>query len=354
MHGRVLAALALLFLPACGGVRPPLPPEIFPATTRWRLEFDVPPTSIVSDGRRVFIGLESGEIRAVDLISGNQAWSQRQQSGQLSAGGGLLLLRRPTGTIVFLDSDTGAERFRADSGVPGGQAAVVTGSEVLVTGDGVASIDVSDGRILWSVPPGGVRGVTPPVAAGRCVLIGEKDGNLRCRNRATGESSWVVNLGEGRHARALADERERIYVGTADRTVLALRGDRQGSRDWRWRIGGAAPYEAALLGERLMVATLGNVLYGLNRRNGHMVWLAPLPSRPLGPPLIFGSAVLVPCHERVVAAFDTNLGEPLGSLHAPGAFLDAPILVGDHLVMPLRDPWAVVAIQLAGGPAREP
>jgi outer membrane protein assembly factor BamB len=347
MRRRVLL-LSCLILPACGGYRPHVSPEVFPAATSWRLDLERPTEGrLATDGRRVFAHLEGGEIRALDLNTGAQLWSRRHRPGRLSAGFGQLLLKREDGRLISLDPETGKERFQADSGVHGALPAVPTGSEVLVAGLGAAALDPRDGSLIWSAFEDGGTAVQAPVAAGACVLIVEEDGSLRCRNRATGATSWTVFLGEGAHAPPTADERERLYLGTRARAIVALRADKGGKRDWRWRTGAAAPEPAALYGDRLLVATLGNVLYCLNRGNGNMIWRAPLPSRPFGGPLLYGAAVLMACHESVVEAFDVETGERLGSLHTPSPFLSAPLVTGDRLVVSLRDPWAILAMQLA-------
>jgi outer membrane protein assembly factor BamB len=143
------------------------------------------------------------------------------------------------------------------------------------------------------------------------------------------------------------DDDRRAYLGTTARGFECRRLDDRGERCWRWKLGADVVTPAALFPDRVVFASYENVLYGLKRSSGDLLWRAPLPSRPLSAPLVSGSAVIVACQERDLVAFDVRSGERLGGVRTPSELRTAPILVGAQLVAGLRNPWAVVALATA-------
>ena len=104
-----------------------------------------------------------------------------------------------------------------------------------------------------------------------------------------------------------------------------------------------------ILDDTVLFATHENVLYALKRGSGKMVWRAGLPSRPLGGPVLMGTAVLVACFENDVVGFDGRTGRRLGALRTTAEIRTPPLLVSGRLYIGLRD-RTVVALQLAAAP----
>ena len=98
----------------------------------------------------------------------------------------------------------------------------------------------------------------------------------------------------------------------------------------------------AVFEEVVLFATHEDVLYALDRDNGHLRWRAALPSRPLSGPVLFGSAVLVGCHgarpgETFLIGFDARTGERQGDFKVTGEARTPPLLVGDRLYLGMRE-----------------
>jgi outer membrane protein assembly factor BamB len=103
-------------------------------------------------------------------------------------------------------------------------------------------------------------------------------------------------------------------------------------------------------GRHVLFTNHEDVLYALRRGNGHLAWRASLPSRPLSSPILYGDGVLVACFgsrpgETFLIGFDPRTGQRQGDLKAPGEVRTPPLIVGDVIVMALRD-RAVAALRL--------
>jgi outer membrane protein assembly factor BamB len=159
---------------------------------------------------------------------------------------------------------------------------------------------------------------------------------------------WTHETHSPLQAPPLLDDRNRLFLGTTARRFVALDPGKDGRERWRWRLGADVTSGAALLGNRVLFASFENVLYALKRSNGHLIWRAPLPSRPLAAPFLLNSIVLVACHENEVVAFDGRDGRRLGNLRTPTEMKTPPLLLDDTLFVGLRNPWAVAALTLTG------
>jgi outer membrane protein assembly factor BamB len=302
---------------------------------------------LATDGLRLFAATANGFVQALDRHSGEILWRVGDRPGVLAADATRLVVRQADGVVWELDPADGRTRWKAATAVTGDLPAVLQGSLVLIAGQGLAALDGASGRTLWAAT-GDEKGAatTQPVVVGPSVLVGEADGTLRCRDSATGVSIWTYRTGGAIRSPPLLDERQRLFLGTTDGRILALRHAQRGRPIWRWRIGADVRTPPGLLHDAVLVATFEDVLYALRRRNGHLWWRAPLPSRPLSGPMVVGSAVLVACHEDEIVAFDGRSGRRIGGLKTPAEMATPPLLLGGRIYVGLRD-GTVAALELA-------
>ena len=327
---------------ACAGHRPPPARSVFPIAT----VFSVPlgpdadiAGGLASDGGRIFVATRDGRVTALDRFTGATLWQVANRPGVLSLAGPTLVLREAGGTLWNMDPATGSARWKTDSGVKGTLPALVDGDRIVAAGEGLASLEAGTGKVAWTQPD--VRATTAPVAAGAIVVLGEADGHVRARDLATGAERWSHPTARSLQAPPVVDDRGRVLVGTTDRRFVALDAA-DGDADWTWRLGAAVHQPAAVFERLVLFATHEDVLYALDRGNGHMQWRAPLPSRPLSGPVLFGGAVIVACHgarpgETFLIAFHARSGERQGDLKVPGEARTLPLLVEDRLYVGMRD-----------------
>jgi outer membrane protein assembly factor BamB len=334
-------ATALLLATATACARKAIPPtSLFPLGQAWR----TPVASGVDgalavDADRVYF-VSGGAVHALRLTDGAPAWTAENRAGVLTAAADLLVVREPTGIVWALDPRTGSARWKVASQIAGSVPATVDRDRVLVVGDGIAVLEASSGRAVFTAA-GEPKVTAPPTVSGALLVTGEADGSVRARDAATGAPRWTYATGGGAlQAAALDDAGKRLFVGTAARGFVALHADK-GSRDWRWKVGADVPGAAAFAGDLVLFASNEAVLYGM-RRGGNLSWRAPLPSRPRSIPMVFGTSVLVACHglrpsESLLVGFDARNGRRLGDLKTPAELKAAPVASGGTLVAALRD-----------------
>ena len=343
MRALHVAALAAS-LTACGA-RLTAPPPIFPLKTAWSAALDgLLQSELVSDGQAVYVGTKDGRVRAVDPEKGSTLW-EVTQPGRLLAGDGFVIVRGEDGSVTRLETTSGQARWRTKTEVAGTLPAARAGETVMIVGTGAAALDLASGRVLWTADD--AEASAPPTASGNTLLVGEKDGTLRARAVASGQTLWTFATGGELFAPAIVD-RDRVFVGTSRRAFYAVSLDK-GQKLWRWKLGADVHHAAAILGDSVIFGTHESILYALSRRNGNMVWRVALPSRPQSAPLILGSAVLVACLETDLAGFDGRTGRKLGGLKVPATFATGPLVLGTRLFVGLRDKGTLAAVDFSTG-----
>jgi outer membrane protein assembly factor BamB len=332
---------------------------VFPIATIWTVSLGEDPIEgpLASDGGRVFVATQGGRVSALDRFTGKTLWQVAGRPGALALGGGVLALREADGTVWAMNPDDGAARWKVESGVTGTSPPAVTADRIVVAGGGLAVLDAADGRAVWSAMD--ARAATAPALTATAVVLGEADGHLRSRDLATGRVSWSHPTARALLAPPVADDRGRILVGTTDRRFLSIDGEK-GEARWTWRLGADVQHAAAVFERLVLFATHEDVLYALGRGNGHLAWRAPLPSRPLSGPVLFGDAVFVACHgarpgETFLIGFEARTGVRQGDFKFPGEARTPPLLVGDRVYIGLRDrAHSVLSLHLGAAEAVAP
>lgn len=335
----VISCLATA-LSGCGHARVAPPAALFPLENAWQVAV---PGGVdhgpVADGTRVFY-VSVGSLHAVNAADGKVLWTTAGREGTLAASPGLLALREADGTVWGIEPGSGSARWKVESGIAGTLPPVVDGDRVLVAGDGIAALDAASGRVAWGAP-GEPKVTALPVVAGSLVIVGEADGTVRARDAATGASRWTHASGGEVLAPALPDGEGRLILGTTAHGIIALDAE-DGKRQWRWKVGADVTTAGVVIERNAVVATQEAVLWGLRRGGGNMTWRAALPSRTLGGPMRFGTAVLVACHglrpsESLLVGFDGLTGRRLGDLRTPAELKWPPAADGRAVYAALRD-----------------
>lgn len=354
---RALGVLAaVLVTGACAARRkPPGPPAAFPLAAVWT--FDLPSLvegPLATDGERLFVATRDGDVLAVSVATGSELW-RAPRGGTLGYGEGLLVAHQPDGTVWGLEPSSGSARWKVMSGVKGNLPPVVDQGRVLVAGEGLVALSRGRGQELWSASPA-PSVTTPPLAFGPWIFTGEADGTLRGRDGATGTSLWTLATGHALRAPLLVDDHRRLMVGTTSDRFLAVNAAK-GRPHWRWKLGADVQTGPTVVGGRVFVATYEAVLYALKRGSGSMVWRAPLPSRPLAAPILYGQTLLVACAESQIVGFDVVTGKRRGDLQVrvPGAkatpvIRTPPIVLDNRLFIGISNPSALVAFELGAPP----
>lgn len=346
-----IAALLGASAMACAASKLAPPPALFPAQTAWKVSVgELIDGPLATDGTRVFVATRDGVVHALDVLNGSPFWTATVGPGRLAAAPGVLALLQPDGTLIGLDPGTGTSRWKSASGIEGELPPAVDADRFLVAGAGLAAVEAATGRILWRADESDAI-VAPPVPSGSCVLTLESNSVVRCRDRETGTTRWTITIDAPVLAPPILDDRGRVLVGTTARAFVAVRAE-DGKPRWSWKLGADVRDVAVPFQNQVLFTSYEAVLYSITRSNGHMSWRAPLPSRPFSVPLLFGSTVLVACHETEVVGFDARTGRRLGVQKTPAEMRTPPLLMGARLVAGLQD-RSVVALTLDLSPAKE-
>ena len=344
---------------ACAA-RAPIPARaVFPIASAWTVAVGADPIegALASDGGRVFVATQGGQVTALDRFTGATLWQVTGGPGALALGGGILVVREADGTVRAISPETGAARWKAQSAVTGKLPPVFGGDRIVVAGGGIAVLEAATGRVVWSDMD--ARAVTAPALTANAVVVGEADGSVRARDLTTGKVLWSHSTARPLQAAPVADESGRILVGTTDRRFLSLDGE-SGDERWTWRLGADVQHQAALFERLVLFATHEDVLYALDRNNGHLAWRQALPSRPLSGPILFGDAVVVACHgarpgETFLIGFSARTGERQGDYKVPGEARTPPLLVEDRVYIGMRErAHSVVSLHLGAADAPAP
>lgn len=353
MTGRPRLAFLTLCLAACahprrGQPNVERPVSLFPLAQSWLLPLEASLHGpLVTDGARLFFVTRPGGLQGVDAATGQPLWQLTEHFGVLGACPGLLAVREPDGTIWAREPETGSARWKAASGVRGDLPPALDAERTVVGGEGIALLESETGRVLWSrTEP---EATTVPVLGGDSILLGHSDGTLRAWQAETGAVRWAFVVGGRLSAPAVVDDRGRLFLGTPGRRLQSL-SFADGKKRWSWRVGADVPFQGVVTKGTVLFASNEAVLYSFRAGNGHLAWRAPLPSRPLSGPVLSRGAVLIACHgtrpsESLLLGFDVLTGRRLGEMKTRGEIATGPLAVGDHIVLGLRDPRALVGLR---------
>src|SRR5262245_38169739 len=230
----------------------------------------VPEAPLATDGQRLYVTTRDGSLVALDLERGERLWDIPEVPGRAAAAEGSVILRQASGTVLSLHPRNGGARWKAESGVAGSLPPVIDGDLVLVAGKGVAALDRESGRVLWRADDG-AEATALPVVAGPRIYVGESDGTLRARDREDGKSIWMFKTNAALAAPPVLDGPDRLFLGTRDRRIVALRA-KDGGQEWRWKVGADIQGPGLVHQNRVVFAAFDAILWALDRGNGNLGW----------------------------------------------------------------------------------
>lgn len=213
---------------------------------RWVFDRAVPTLSLrgvsrplVADGR-VYAGLDTGKLVALDLASGRLLWEEsvNAPSGRSEIerlvdldtdpvlAEGVLYAASAGGQLAALDATTGKPRWRHSLRGQGGVA--VDGERVFATdGDGrVLALDRATGAVLWQQEALKHRQLTVPAVQGGLVVVGDLEGYVHWLSPEDGSLRGRLSAGRSALVVAPLAAGSRLYVlGRAgDITAIDLPG----------------------------------------------------------------------------------------------------------------------------------
>jgi outer membrane protein assembly factor BamB len=361
---KAIALLVVLMTGAACGKQPPLVKKpVFPMGRSWDLAPDIDSDELIqflslTSGANglVLISSHAGELRAMDCATGVPRWTVRDAPGSVAVSESLVILVNQSGGVRALDSRSGEELWHAQTQVTDPLTPWTDGQRVFIAGQGLVALDARSGAVLWTL--GDREFASPPRLAGDLAVLSDKQGALHAFNAASGRLLWTHKTGSAITAPVAGGQDGRLYVGTANGWFLALK-KKNGKIAWRWRVGVGMTFTAVLHEKTVLFHSHDAVLYAFNKRNGHMLWRVPLPSRPLGPPLFFQDVLLVPCFgaqegRSTLIGIDIKGGQRVGVYDAPAEMAVPPAACGEQVILALRDQTVLSVATLPPTPTPSP
>jgi outer membrane protein assembly factor BamB len=305
----VVAAAALLAGGATAALSQGLPTEV-----RWQVALSsAAGTPPVLAAGVLAVSLRDGGVVAHRTPDGTRAWSIDLAPSQPLAADDERLYAITAGSVHALESATGTVAWTTP--VPGVTLPpLVRAGWLILAGDaGVVALRASDGREMWRVEPGAVRGrpaidgdlVYVPVAGARVVALEITTGAVRWQRVLGGEPGEPYGVGG------------RVYLGAEDRWFYALTA-RDGEVEWRARAGAAPRGRPAADEDRVYFVGFDNVLYAYDRGHGALRWRVGVPYRPTAGPVVLGETLIVPGPTADLISYGAQAGAagpkiPLGA-----------------------------------------
>lgn len=299
------------------------------------------------DGNRVYAVNGSGEVLAIDALSGETVWTANAvnveakrsklkfwkrevtEAGLTSSpgvGNGLVVVGGRNGEVVAFNAETGQQRWSVKVTSEVLSAPLVLANRVVVrSNDGrVFGLDPADGSRKWifdrALPTLSVRGNASPVGANGLSYIGYDDGSVVALRDEDGLRVWeqVVSEPEGRtELERMADvdgeiamDGDQLFAASYHDKVVALSAT-NGQPLWTHDVGSYSG--VAVTADKVLVSDkVGNV-WALDRAGGTSVWKQNiLENRQLTTPVVHGEYGVVGDLEGYLHWFKLDTGVIVG------------------------------------------
>src|ERR1700734_2291309 len=304
------------------------------------------------DAGLVFAASDKGELVAVNLETGRQAWVKKFKNMQLSAGpgagAGMVVVGSAKGWVIALQGASGKELWRTRVNSELLSAPAISEKIVVMRSvDGrLHGFDASNGKELWSVeqqvPRLSLRGTAIPVISKEIAVSGFDNGKVMAVSLATGDTLWDTALATP-HGRTELDRLvdvdsavsvvgENVFApGFQGRTaMLAL----DSGQIW-WAHDMSSYPGLSVDEENLYVTQSDGTVVALRQRDGSEVWRNDkLKRRGLSTPVFTSTAVAVADYQGYLHWLDKQTGELVARERiAKFRVSNPPIAVKDTVVV---------------------
>jgi outer membrane protein assembly factor BamB len=333
------------------------------------------------DNNLVFAASHKGEVLAVTLDSGKQAWMKKLKlplSAGPSAGFGKVVVGSSKGAVIALDAATGKELWRAQVNSELLSAPAIGENLVAVRSvDGrLHGLNASDGKEQWSVeqqvPKLSLRGTATPTLAKDIAVSGFDNGKVMAISLANGDTVWDTTLATP-HGRTELDRLidvdsavrvvgENVFAtGYQGRTaMLAL----DSGQIW-WSHDMSSYRGLAVDDENIYVTQSDGDVVAMRQRDGSEIWRNnKVRRRALTAPVVMNSAIAIADFQGYVHYLDKVTGELVARVKvakqrissAPAAVDDTMVVMtdGGKLAAFRSTPKVAVAAPVPAAPAAAP
>jgi len=325
-------------------------------------------------GTTLFTLDSRSKVSAYGLTDGQLYWRsdlEDIEEDRGAFGGGLafaddkLFVTTGFARVYALDARSGRMLWQARAPGPFRSAPVVDGGRVFaITLDNqTVALDAADGALLWQhrgvEEQVGLLGSSSPAVAGAIVVVSYSSGDLYALGIESGRVFWNTSLAAVRRSDSLSDIGQVRGLPVIDRGLVLATSNagrtmaidlRRGNRLWERDIGGPLTIWAG--GDYLFLITNKAELVALERHNGAIEWVTPLPrfedpedrGNPIAwvGPILAGNRLIVAGSHGDAHALSPYTGGFLGTIELPAGAAVSPIVVQEHLIFLSTDADLVV------------
>ena len=298
---------------------------------------------------KIFVAENSGEILAIDRITGKQVWSQNTKTritGGPGAGHNLVTVGTGKAEVITLAADSGEILWTARVTSEVLAAPQIAGNIILArTIDGkIFGLNAEDGKRLWvyerSVPALTLRGSSAPVVSGDYIIAGFDDGRLAAIELQTGKPVWEtrIALGSGRsELERMVDINAEpvimddvIYAASFQGRVAAL-NLRSGRILWTREVSSYAGL--CVDSNAVYITDDDSAVWALDRKTGVSIWKQEnLLARAVTAPATIGQMVVVGDLEGYLHWMDKSTGEFIARNKISSKKIIAPPISVDNVL----------------------
>jgi eukaryotic-like serine/threonine-protein kinase len=328
--------------PALTGVTastPPAAPKVL-----WSIEAGeaIESSAAIADGR-VFVGVASGHLLALNLADGKELWKYPVEQGigesSPAVSGGLVYIGDLGGVFHAVNAADGkpAWTFRTKGEIK--SSPVIAGDRVLIGSydSNLYALAAKDGKLLWSVKTENYVHGTPAVADGLVYLAG-CDEVFRAIRIADGKEAYRIETGAYTGA-SVALAGGKAYFGNFNNEVVGL--DLK-SRTVSWRYSHPDRqfpfYSSAAVADGLVV--LGGrdkMVHGIDAVSGKGRWTFATRARVDSSPVVGGGRVYVGSSDGRFYVLDLAKGEKIWEFDMGGPLSASPAVAAGRIVIGSQD-----------------
>lgn len=296
----------------------------------------VPKSAPALDEKHIYIGSDSGHMRAIRQSDGSEVWKFSIRGfGNM----GKTILSSPAlhrGVVYFgaydgnfyaLDAATGAPVWTyEDADWIGSSPAVGHDAGLVYVGlefglfrkqGGIVALDAKTGVKRWEARfPGLTHGSPAYSARFNMVVIGSNDFGVYAFNAKNGAPLWrMQTAGEVRGGIAIDENKGLVCFGSFDGKMYVLDA-KSGKEKWSHRTGAAVYATPVIAGDFLYCASQDKRVYAINVKKFGVSWTFSTNARVFASPIVVGSHVYIGSNDGRFYELDAKTGKREGFFQA--------------------------------------
>jgi outer membrane protein assembly factor BamB len=303
-------------------------------------------TPVIADGK-VFVGDFEGNVRAIDLKTGEEVWKVKTKDGFVTAAAvnqGRVIIGDFSGQVFCFNAKDGEKLWSIEIPQQLASGANFYGDDILLTSESgsMITLNASNGQTKWDYATGDQLRSSASIWKDHC-LLGGCDGRLHKIDLIKGEA---VGAGLPLDAPTLSTPSvigNIAIIATQPGVVMAIDvehdkvlwsfADQELADDIRSSPASLGKMEGDKLSGIAVVTTRKRRVVGLDLANGNVLWNAVLKKRADNSPVICDGRAWVGALDGQVYAVDLKDGNVTWSYQLSGQILASPAIADNKLVI---------------------